>query len=124
MLTLRPAFDEPDRARLIRRISHYEPPAPRKLDRRVPRDLETVVLKAIAKEPKKRYQTAEDLAEDLRRFLADRPILARRTSWREHAWRWVHRNPGWAGDRGHRARTLAGHGVWRDRVEPPLAKSA
>jgi len=96
MLTLRPAFDEPDRGRLIRWISHYDPPAPRKLDRRVPRDLETVVLKAIAKEPKKRYQTAEELAEDLRRFLADRPIGARRTSWPEHAWRWVRRNPGWA----------------------------
>jgi len=96
MLTLRPAFEESDRGRLIRWITHYDPPPPRKLDRRIPRDLETVVLKAIAKEPKKRYQTADELAEDLRRFLADRPISARRTSWREHAWRWAHRNPGWA----------------------------
>jgi serine/threonine protein kinase/WD40 repeat protein len=96
MLTLQPAFDEQDRGRLIRWITHHEPPAPRRIDRRIPRDLETIVLKAIAKEPEKRYQTAEELAEDLRRFLADRPIWARRTSWREHAWRWVRRNPGWA----------------------------
>jgi serine/threonine protein kinase/WD40 repeat protein len=96
MLTLRPAFDEQDRARLIRRITHEEPPPPRRLDCRIPRDLETVVLKATAKEPKNRYQRADDLAEDLRRYLADRPILARRASWRDHAWRWAHRNPGWA----------------------------
>jgi serine/threonine protein kinase/WD40 repeat protein len=96
MLTLRPAFDEQDRGRLIRCISHYEPAPPRRFDRRIPRDLETIILKAIAKEPKKRYATAEELIEDLRRFLADRPILARRTSWQEHAWRWVRRNPGWA----------------------------
>jgi serine/threonine protein kinase/WD40 repeat protein len=96
MLTLRPAFDEQDRGRLIRCITHYEPAKPRRFDRRIPRDLETIVLKAMAKEPKKRYATADELVEDLRRFLADRPILARRTSWQEHAWRWVRRNPGWA----------------------------
>ena len=60
MLTLRPAFDESDRGRLIRWITHYEPPGPRKLDRRIPRDLETVVLKAVAKEPKKRAPGAPD----------------------------------------------------------------
>jgi serine/threonine protein kinase/WD40 repeat protein len=96
LLTLRPAFEETDRARLIRRISQQEPDPPRKLDRRVPRDLETIVLKAIAKEPNRRYATADALAEDLRRFLADRPILARRTSYAGYAWRWVRRNPGWA----------------------------
>src|SRR5262249_16911090 len=96
LLTLRPAFQESDRARLIWRISHDNPPPPRKLDRRLPRDLETIVLKATAKEPARRYLTAEEMAEDLRRFLADRPIQARRSSWPEQAWRWCRRNPSWA----------------------------
>jgi WD40 repeat protein len=93
MLTLRPAFTETDRGQLIKRITSEEPPRPRKLDAHVPRDLETIVLKAIAKEPRLRYQTAADMAEDLRRFLADRPIQARRSAVWEHAWRWCRRNP-------------------------------
>jgi serine/threonine protein kinase len=92
-LTLRAAFDETDRARLVRRITREEPAAPRRLDRQIPRDLETIALKAIAKEPNRRYPSAAAMAEDLRRFLADRPILARRTSWAGHAWRWCRRNP-------------------------------
>jgi eukaryotic-like serine/threonine-protein kinase len=96
LLTLRPAFQESDRARLIRAISHQEPAAPRKFDPHVPRDLETIVLKAITKEPAGRYAIAEDLREDLRRFLADRPIRARRASTWELARRWCRRNPGWA----------------------------
>src|SRR5207247_1085626 len=87
---------KPSNLLLDRRTTQQEPAPPRRLDRRVPRDLETIVLKAIAKEPDRRYQAAEDLAEDLRRFLADRPIQAQRTSWAEHARRWVRRNPGWA----------------------------
>ena len=63
------------------------------MDPRIPRDLETSVLKALAKDPGRRYASAEEMAEDLRRFLADRPILARRTPWRERAWRWCRRNP-------------------------------
>jgi RHS repeat-associated protein len=71
LLTLRPAFDERDRARLIERVTHGEPPRPRQVDGRIPRDLETVVLKALAQEPAERYPTAEALADDLRRFLLD-----------------------------------------------------
>jgi eukaryotic-like serine/threonine-protein kinase len=97
MLTLGPAFDSTDRARLIDRIARESPPAPRKLDPRVPRDLETVVLKAIAREPAARYPTAAALAEDLGRYLADRPIRARRISWAGHTWRWCRRNPAVAG---------------------------
>jgi serine/threonine protein kinase/WD40 repeat protein len=93
LLTLQPAFEESDRGRLIRRITDNDPPTLRKIDRHVPRDLETIVLKAIAKEPDRRYSTAKALAEDLRRFLGDRPILARRTSARERVWRWCRRNP-------------------------------
>ncbi len=76
----------------MQRIAHEEPHRPRSLDRRVPRDLETIVLKAIDKEPEHRYASAGDLAEDLRRFLADLPIQARRTSVAERTWRWCRRN--------------------------------
>jgi serine/threonine protein kinase/WD40 repeat protein len=93
LLTLRPAFNDSNKARLIERVLHEPPVPPRRLDPRVPRDLETIVLKCLAKEPAERYPTAEVLAEDLRRFLADRPIKARRTPWHERTWRWCRRNP-------------------------------
>src|SRR5258708_12706244 len=79
LATLRPAFEESDRGMLIKRVAEEEPPTPRKMDRRVPRDLETIILKAMAKEPGRRYQTAGDMAEDLRCFMSDRPIQARRS---------------------------------------------
>jgi serine/threonine protein kinase/WD40 repeat protein len=93
LLTLRPTVDDPNRVRLIERVRRDNPVPPRKLDPRIPRDLETITLKAITKEPDKRYATAGELAEDLRRFLADRPIRARRTPFYERAWRWCRRNP-------------------------------
>ncbi len=93
LLTLQPAFAEADRARLIERILHDRPVPPRRRDRHIPRDLETVVLKALAREPGDRYAGGGDLAEDLRRFLADRPIQARRMSAAERCWRWCRRNP-------------------------------
>jgi serine/threonine protein kinase/Flp pilus assembly protein TadD len=93
LLARRPAFDEPDRARLIRLVTKTDPPRLRDLDPSVPRDLETVVHKAIERDPAHRYPSAGDLAEDLRRFLDDRPIRARRLSLAEHAWRWCRRNP-------------------------------
>ncbi len=96
LLTLRHLFEEANRAKLIDRVMHDVPAPPRKLDRKVPRDLETIVLKAIAKEPAHRYATAEQMAEDLRRFLADKPVLARRSSPIEQAWRWCRRNKGLA----------------------------
>jgi tetratricopeptide (TPR) repeat protein len=96
LLVLRPLFQEADRVRLIDRVVHDAPVAPRRLDKKVPRDLETIVLKAIAKEPGQRYATAEQLAEDLARFLADKPVLARRSSPAEQAWRWCRRNKGLA----------------------------
>jgi serine/threonine protein kinase/WD40 repeat protein len=93
LLTLRPAFDEADRARLVGRLLGEEPPRPRRLNPDVPRDLETVVLKAMAKEARQRYGSAAEMAEDLRRFLADRPVKARRASPVERLWRWCRRNP-------------------------------
>jgi WD40 repeat protein len=93
LLTLRPAFDSPDRLHLIERIKTEDPPRPRALDSRIPRDLETIVLKAIAKNPKDRYPSADALGEDLRRFLADEPIQARRVGALERAWIWARRRP-------------------------------
>src|SRR5262249_43821212 len=92
MLTLHPAFAESNRGRLIKQISEEAPPRPRRINSRIPRDLETIVLKASAHDPGQRYASASALAEDLRRFLADRPIQARRTTAVELAWRWCARN--------------------------------
>ena len=97
LLVLRPAFSSCDRMTLIAEISKDEPARPRALDRRVPRDLETIVLKAMAKDPARRYQTAADLAEDLRRFLGGEPIKARRTSVVERTRLWCRRHPALAG---------------------------
>ncbi len=93
LLTLRPAFDTPDRLRLIERIKTEDPARPRSLDARIPRDLETIVLKAIDKDPERRYATAEAMAEDLRRFLDDEPIQARRASPVERYARWARHHP-------------------------------
>ncbi len=93
LLTLRPAFDSSDRLKLIEQIKSEEPPRPRAIDGRIPRDLETIVLKAIEKDPGLRYQSARAMAEDLSRFLADEPIQARRASAAEQYWRWARRNP-------------------------------
>jgi WD40 repeat protein len=93
LLTLRPGFDSPDRLKLIEQIKTEEPLHPRAVDSRIPRDLETIVLKAIEKDAAARYQSAEAMAEDLGRFLADEPIRARQASASERYWRWARRNP-------------------------------
>jgi serine/threonine protein kinase len=92
LLTLRPAFGAGDRHKLIDQVKNDEPMRPGKVDPSVPRDLETVVLKAMAKEPGHRYATAGELAEDLRRFVEDKPIQARRVGQAERLWRWCRRN--------------------------------
>ncbi len=93
LLTLEPAFNTRDRLRLIEQVKADDPIAPRLHDRRVPRDLETVILKAIDKDAKRRYATAESMAEDLRRFLDDEPIMARRQTHLERYMRWARRHP-------------------------------
>jgi len=92
LLVLRPAFESDDRQELLRQISAEEPRALRKLVAPIPRELETIVLKAIAKEPEGRYASAQDLADDLRRFLEDRPIRARRPTLVERAGKWTRRH--------------------------------
>ncbi len=97
LLTLRSGFASSDRLALIEQIKTEDPQRPRDIDARIPRDLETIVLKAIEKDPRARYQSAEAMGEDLRRFLADEPIRARQVSAMERGWRWCHRHKAVAG---------------------------
>jgi serine/threonine protein kinase len=92
LLTLEPAFGGHDRQELLRQVAFEEPSPPARHDRGVPRELETIVLKAMAKEPAERYATAGELAEDLRRFLEYRPIQARRPTWAQWVRKWVRRH--------------------------------
>jgi hypothetical protein len=92
LLTLRPTVDGKDREEVLRRITFEEPPAPRSVDRAIPADLETVVLKALAKEPADRYATAKELADDLRRYLGNQPVLARRPTWAQRSVKWTQRH--------------------------------
>jgi len=93
-VALRPAYEETDQSRLIHRITQGPPPPPPSasgLD--IPRDLETILLKAINPDPGRRYSSAHAMAEDLRCFLEDRPICARRVGPTERLRRWARRNP-------------------------------
>jgi serine/threonine protein kinase len=92
MLTLRPPYGDSHPGELIRRISTTDPPRPRAINPAIPRDLETIVLKAVARDPDHRYQTAGEMAADLESFLQDRPIRARRARPTERLWRWCRRN--------------------------------
>jgi serine/threonine protein kinase len=94
LLTLEPAFPGKDRQELLRQVAFEEPRPPRKSNRAIPAELETVVLKAMAKSPADRYATAQELADDLRRFLDDRPILARPPTLAQRARKLARRHPG------------------------------
>ncbi len=96
LLTLKPAFDERDQVQLIDQITHRAPVPLRQHDRRIPRDLETLVLKALAKDPKDRFVTAGELGDELRQHLESRPIRSRPISAPERLLRWCRRNPGLA----------------------------
>jgi eukaryotic-like serine/threonine-protein kinase len=97
MLTGRPPFKGATPLSTLSQVTGHEPVAPSKLQRHTPRELETICLKCLEKEPRKRYATALDLADDLRRFLENRPIKARRISFAEWCWRWCRREPVKAG---------------------------
>ena len=94
LLTLRPPFDGQTAAELLDQIGQLDPAPPSVIDPRVPRDLETIVLKALAKRPVDRYPTAEELAADLKRFLNREPVKARRISPVGRLWRVACRYPG------------------------------
>jgi serine/threonine protein kinase len=92
LLTLRPAIEGQDRQEVLRKIVQEEPASPRKLNPAIPRELETILFKAMNKEPGDRYATAQELADDLRRFLEHKPIKARRPSLAERAAKWSRRH--------------------------------
>ena len=92
MLTLQPAFSAPSREQLLRAVESQQPTPPRQLNSAIETDLETIVLKAIAKNKDDRYATAGDMAEDLRRYLDGLPTLARRPGKVDLAFRWALRH--------------------------------
>jgi hypothetical protein len=93
LLTGRPPFRADSPVDTLLQVLDQEPERPRAVNPRADRDLETICLKCLEKDPQRRYESAEALAEDLERVLQDRPIRARRTSWRERGRKWVDRNP-------------------------------
>lgn len=93
MLVGRPPFLGSTPYDTLLQVLKVDPIAPSQLVPRLPKDIETVCLKCLEKEPSKRYASALDLAEDCRRYLAGEPILSRPISSAERAWRWCQRNP-------------------------------
>ncbi len=91
-LTLEPAFQADDRRLLLRRVIEEDARPLRSIHSAIPMDLETITLKAMAKEPEERYQRAIEFAEDLQRFLSDRPIQAKAQSLRQKSIKWMKRN--------------------------------
>ncbi len=97
LLALEPVFSASHQAQLMQQIEHEAPVPLRHHDRRIPRDLETIVTKALAKNPRDRFETAGELAAELLRFVEFRPIRSREAPRYERAWRWCKRNPALAG---------------------------
>src|SRR5581483_6242453 len=100
LLTFRPALEGGDHQELLRQIAFDEPRRPRSWNPSIPRELETIVLKAMDRNLTERYATAEELAADLRRVLEDKPILARPPTLAQRVQKWSRRH-----------RTLVGSGV-------------
>lgn len=92
LATLQPAFEDPEPAAMLKAILEEEPQRPRKLVPKIPADLESVILKAMAKSPRHRYKTALELAVDLQRFQCNEPVMAQRPTVIGRSIRWMQRN--------------------------------
>src|SRR5262249_32093719 len=77
----------------LKMVQHRDPLPPRQLQPSIPIDVQTICLKCLSKDPSRRYATAAELADDLRRFLEGRPIAARPTPAWERLWKWARRRP-------------------------------
>lgn len=97
LLTLRPAFPQRDRKELFQKIATEDPPPPRYLNRSIPTDLETIVLKSLEKDPAQRYLSTESFARDLQCFIEDRPITARRPTLFDRTIKWSRRHRSFVG---------------------------
>src|SRR5258708_7892134 len=93
MVTGRPPFRAETPLETLRQVMSEEPVPPSRLQPRLPRDLVTICLKCLQKEPRKRYGSALELAEDVERFLSGKSVTARPTGLPEQAWRWCRRKP-------------------------------
>jgi serine/threonine protein kinase len=92
LLTQQPAFPANDLHANLRQVLEEEPTPPQRLNRALPSELDTIILKALAKQPEERYESAQELADDLRRFLSDQPVRARRPTLRDRAAKWSRRH--------------------------------
>src|SRR5262249_20291370 len=95
-LTGRPPIQGPTPLETLAQARTQEPVPPSRLQAAVPRDLDTICLKCLAKEPARRYASALELAADLEHFREGKPIQARPVGLLEGVWRWARRSPGWA----------------------------
>src|SRR5260370_31298463 len=119
MRTRPPPLGGERRDQVLAQIIQKDPTPPRKLNKNVPRDLETICLKALDKDPDKRYQTAGQMADDLRRFVNRFAIEAKRTGPIERLRKWVRRHPALAGALLVAAPALATAGARSPRAPPP-----
>src|SRR5207248_5824657 len=94
LFTLQPAYDGRDRQEILQQIAFDEPRLPRRINKSIPVELETIVRKAVGKNPAERYATAQELADDLRRFLDDKPIRAKKPTLLDWTRKWARRHQG------------------------------
>ncbi len=93
LLTGRPPFDQGSLVEVLRQVIHEPPVPPSRICKTIDSDMDTIVLKCLEKEPAKRYRTADELGDELKRFLDGEPIMARPIKRRERFWRWCKRKP-------------------------------
>src|SRR5262249_45055177 len=121
LLTGRPPFRGETWQETVHRVLTEEPARPRSIGPGVPRDLETVCLKCLEKDPRRRYPTAESLAADLGAYLGGRPIAARPVGPLERAWKWARRHPERAAGIAAAVLVLVGAGVLLDEARKDRA---